>query len=457
MHLLQTSRFLRNLRWPLCTALALACEIRVEHTPASDTDGDRIYDPSAPLEPHDPLPAHEPGVPPDPSDEPYPPETPELPSDLYSALLALDPALVGGPLASSANADAPFSFRAQMEWLAGDRDALDFTRAWLLEWETVTAVGPAQAPVTPRPGARELLLDRWLSASGNAAAQSAGYDAGAGELDWGHAPFQLIAIVNRIDLATGPCDGAGGELRLIYTAVDPITSEVSNMTLSIEIPYPTTRTSAEWARAWQELGRTPSGYGYATALERLVREVQAEADPLRVRVLSSEVAFANPYAPSWEMREFHVQVSAGALALEQAPLEHTPRADVDPAQLAEYVLAHADALRSGGSVALPEELRAGAAEIASPDFTWRVLGVSETLRHAFSVQTCNGCHGGDVPTLPFRHIVPATTPARPARVSPFLYDPDAPSDELRRRSLALDELAASVCEPSDGAGYPPRL
>ena len=119
------------------------------------------------------------------------------------------------------------------------------------------------------------------------------------------------------------------------------------------------------------------------------------------------------------MREFHVQVRGGELALRQVPLENTPRADVDPALLSEHVLAHADELRQG-AVPLPEELRAGAAQIDTPDFSWPVLGVSEGLRRAFSVQTCNGCHGGDVATLPFRHVVPSTVPEQPARVSRFL-------------------------------------
>src|SRR5690606_985921 len=164
----------------------------------------------------------------------------------------------------------------------------------------------------------------------------------------------------------------------------------------------------------------------ARELERLAREVRAEADPLRVRLLTSEVELASAESPGWEMREFHVEIVGAELALVQAPLDRTPRADADAARLSDHVLVHADVIRGAG-VALPEELQAGAAPLPTPDFSWRVLGVSESLRRAFSVQTCNGCHGGDTQTLAFQHIAPLDAPGLSARVSRFLYDPDAPS------------------------------
>jgi hypothetical protein len=449
-------RFVRLLLWPACAALA--CEIRVDSPPHRDSEpGLEDVSPSYP--PPVDTPAY-----PDVAEAPsvpgiYPPLTPPMPPDLYPALIVLEPAVVQGPLARNGNRDAPFSFSAQMEWLAGTRDPFDFTRDWLLEWEAVTAVGPAEALVMPRPEATPSLIARWREASGMPAGSprtggydTGGYDAGGdgAGLEWGAAPFQLVAIVNRVDLASGPC-GAGGELRLIYTALDPVTGVLSDMTLIFEIPYPTTRAPAEWARAWRELGSLANSEGYGRQLGLLVREVQAGADPLRVRVLSSEMVFAQP----WEMREFHVQVRGGELALLQVALESTPRPDVDPARLSEHVLAHADELREG-AVPLPEDLRAGAAQIGTPGFSWPVLGVSEGLRHAFSVQTCNGCHGGDVSTLPFRHVAPSAEPEQPAMVSRFLYDPEAAKDELRRRSAVLEELATSTCEPSAGAGYPSR-
>jgi hypothetical protein len=230
----------------------------------------------------------------------------------------------------------------------------------------------------------------------------------------------------------------------VYAAVDPASSTPLDLTLILEVPYPTTRTAAEWARAWRDLAALPPGEAYTAALVALTREVQAEADPLRVRLRTNELAFSDAAQKSWEMRQFDVQIRSGALALEQVPLEFTPRADVDPAELSDYVLEHADEIEGKGA-SLPEDLRAGAAQIDAPDFSWSVLGVSERLRRAFSVQTCNGCHGGDTATLPFRHIGAGSSLDAPARLSRFLYDPDAATDELRRRSGVLDALSATEC------------
>jgi hypothetical protein len=295
-----------------------------------------------------------------------------------------------------------------------------------------------------------VLIDSWLGLDGVGSADG-GADAGyvpSFTPSWGDAPFVLIAIVNRVDLATDPCDGFAGELRYVYSALDVASGEPLDMTIIVEIPYPTLRPAAEWASEWRSIGQLPPGASYASAVEALAREVQTEADPLRVRVRTNEVALDDSAAPTWEMREFRTRVLGSELALSQVPLESTPRADADPGALAAHVIEHADEIMEG-PVVLPMELRAGAAQISTPEFSWPVLGVSDRLRRAFSVETCNGCHGGDTRTLPFRHISPGRAASSRAQLSPFLYDPSAPNDELRRRSQVLGELASSACAPRE--------
>jgi hypothetical protein len=452
--------------------------------------------------------------------EPAPPLTTEsdqaaidavesAPTDLYRELIVLDPGVLA---ALSADDDrAPFSFRSQMQWLAGNADALELTRAWLLEWQTASEVGPELAPVAPRPLVGRLLVDPWVAAStpsgrveiarasADTETASAAYstpeteeaapedaaeeapedtpeepaeDDGYAPAEppeyltppaeetpplpsWQGAPFRLIAIVNRLDLADDACDGAAGELRYIYGALDADGSTPLDVTLILEVPYPTTRSAAEWARAWKDLGALRSGDEYTRALAALGSEIMADSDPLRARIRTNEIAFADADSGGWEMREFRPQIVEDTLALVQAPLEFTPRADADPAELSAYVLEHADEIESSGA-SLPEPLRAGAASIDTPDFSWNVLGVSERLRRAFSLQTCNGCHGGDTASLPFRHISPGESLGEPARLSRFLYDPDEPSDELRRRLDIVDALGETDCappEPTDDVGY----
>lgn len=367
----------------------------------------------------------------------------------YRDLIAIDPELVQGPLASNADAGAPLSFRSQMQWLsASTRDPLSFVRSWFDQWLTANDTAPELPEVAARPGAGPVLIDSWLGVT-DAASPDAGY-APRFTPSWADAPFVLIAIVNRVDLASAACEGFAGELRYIYSALDVASGEPLDMTVIVEIPYPTLRPAAEWARAWQSIGQLPPGTSYASGIEELAREVQSEADPLRVRVRTNEIALGSVAAPRWEMREFHTRIVDAELALSQVPLESTPRADADPAALAAHVIERSEEILQG-AVVLPMELRAGAAEIPTPDFSWSVLGVSDRLRRAFSVETCNGCHGGDTPTLPFRHVAPGRTKTSRAQLSRFLYDPEAPSDELRRRTEALSALASIQCAPPEPA------
>jgi hypothetical protein len=491
----------------LGVALALAgCELRLRDDESAYDDYDD-YD--------DYRPASSPGVTngrPDPS----PPSVPDIPYapdidrdrpdavapsgedysgpgiDSFVELVVLDPRVVQGKYAANAEVDAPWSFRAQMSWLAGgDGEALAFTLRWLDDWQSVRTVGAGLAPVASRPALGDVLLRPWLG-EGSARQVSAIYDtsdadvapdpyvapdpsvapspeaptppggyaaappAGYGKLPpeaWAAAPFRLIAIVNRVDLASDACGDDAGELRYVYTATAARGERALDLTLIVEIPYPRTRSAAGWARAWQEVG-AQSGDARDRRLLELTREVALEADPLRARVRSNERALSSGADP-WQMREFGLALSStGELALRQEPLAFTPRADVDLGALAEHLLSHSDEVLAGGSE-LPEALRAGTAEIAAPDFSWRVPGISERLRSAFSVATCNGCHGGDTNTERFQHIAPAATYGEPARLSRFLYDASAPSDELGRRAALLEELSSVTCpdEAAPSGGY----
>src|SRR5688572_22349981 len=164
--------------------LLAGCVVRWESTPESDeyweaSGRDRPL-PDSPGAWSDPGPSSydESGRPPPLTSESEYPAKDEadeasLPAGLYRDLIVLDPSIVAGPLAAHDDGDAPFSFRAQMEWLAGaSREPWDFTRSWLLAWENTSEVGPQFAPVTPRPAVRRLLVDAWLTASGVPAGNS---------------------------------------------------------------------------------------------------------------------------------------------------------------------------------------------------------------------------------------------------------------------------------------------
>lgn len=383
----------------------------------------------------------------------------------YAELLVLDPRTIGGAHSSNADPSAPWSFRAQMGWLAGgDSGALAFTLDWLESWQTLTSVGAAEAPVSARPALRGVLLGPWLgdeeAGEVSTAAAPDGYAPAPAALPreaWTAAPFRLLAIVNRVDLAADACGSDAGELRYVYTATDASGEQALDLSVIVEIPYPSTRSAASWARSWRDLAAKPAGPERDGALLALTREVTLDADPLRARVRTNEAALSEGQGP-WQMREFQLAANrAGELGLRQVPLAFTPRADADLAELAQHLLANSADVLAGGS-ALPESLRAGAAEMSAADFSWRVPGISERLRGAFSSATCNGCHAGDTSTERFQHIAPGASPAEPARLSRFLRDDDAPTDELRRREALLIELAETLCSddpPSTSGRYAP--
>jgi hypothetical protein len=59
----------------------------------------------------------------------------------------------------------------------------------------------------------------------------------------------------------------------------------------------------------------------------------------------------------------------------------------------------------------------------------------------------NGCHGGDTATLPFQHLVADPQLQRPARVSRFLYDPEA----LEQRRVPSQGLGQGTSTSKDAS------
>lgn len=369
---------------------------------------------------------------------PIPPDgspgaSPEV--DATRELLVVDPAVLATDRGRSDIEGAPWSFRTMFEWLAGSpEDSSAFVRGWLEQWTTVTRVGPADAPVTPRPGVRDVLLDPWEKSSyGSSASPSLA-----------RAPFRLIAIVNRLDLAVDPCE-PGGELRFVYTAVAPGADKPLDMTVIVELPYPMVKTPHAWAAAWHAAA-SKHGDEYIAAIDTLTTGVREHTDPANVRVRTNERALA-PQA-GWELREFHLAGSD----LVQVSLDATPREDASASALAKDITAHESEL-SMARYTLPVQMRAGVASLRRPDFIWTIPEVPSDLARAFSAGTCNGCHGGNTEALPFQHIAPSSSPGEQARLSHFLKDPDADQgDDLSRRGAAYANLLNSSC--STNGVYP---
>jgi hypothetical protein len=391
------------------------------------------------------------------------------PVDRWKELLIIDPTVVQDRRSRNENASAPWSFRRRLVDLTGDPEtASDAARTWLESWRWLTSLpvtpggptGAARVAVAPRPSVDDVLLCPWLRRDPTNGCSVGCASCVARRLPLERAPFALLAIVNRADLAGGPaCGDDGGELRFVYTAVDPSTGAPLPFTVIFEygVSLPAEVDRRAWATHWRALGTVPQGEAYNQHLDALLAGVRGGLRLLRVH--TNEVALGL----RWEMRGFvPVTVDRGRAILEPAALASTPRQALDgSAQLASWLAQNPNAVLAGAN-RLPADFVAGAAEIPHAHFRWQAPGADPTLLAAFNRNTCNGCHGGrSLPgDLVFQHIAagtgaPATSygPAGmgPARVSRFLDDPSA-DDELDARARALQAAACSPCEPAGGYG-----
>lgn len=373
--------------------------------------------------------------------------------DAWKELLVIDRAVLQSPEAKNDVEGAALSFRTQMEALAGGPvRAEELTVGWLESFATTSIVGPAGALAPSRPAVREVLLRPWRAAT---------YERTPA---MGRVPFRLIAVVNRIDLREQElgCDGDAGELRLVYTAVDPATRNALAMTVNVELRYPKTKSARAWGDAFHALADL-DGEAYVRALATLVRDVTQNASPGRTRIRTNE---ALSEGDAWELRDFvleDAEVAGGSRRLVPALLATTPRDELArSAALRSWAGENERALERGVVPELPLAMRAGASSVPHATFRWSGLPVSDVARATFSASTCNGCHGGERPSdrLRFQHLAPWDAPAAYARssqketqVSTYLYDPARPREgELARRARSLRTL---LCAPRCSGGAAP--
>ena len=264
-------------------------------------------------------------------------------------------------------------------------------------------------------------------------------------------------MVNRQDLATGsPCSRDGGELRFIYTAVNPRTGAPLPFTVSFEyrVALAGAETRQRWAAGWRALGQLAFGPEFTARLDVLVTEGLRQATLHRVQ--TNEVALGEPLGLPWELRQFvPVTGERGGLTLEPIAASHTPRLSLDgTAELGRWLQQNAGAIVAGDNL-LPPDMLAGGAPVPRPDFRWQAPGADPAVLAAFNRNSCSGCHGGAGPgELAFQHVAPPTgygAGAGPARVSRFLHQPSGAPDELGRRARLLEAAACEAC-----AAYPGR-
>jgi hypothetical protein len=354
---------------------------------------------------------------------------------------------------------------------------------WTFGYLVTQMANTAVTGVQPADLARSLLdeIDRSRTINGwpvsGGRAQTArileGWEAASGgpgmPLDVSKAPFKLLAIVNRIDLAENLVYGGGsaGELRFVFGPVD-LARDCFAEDFPIILEYGVRKSDCEalraWALEWMNLSSLTVGSAtYNAALEALVDPVvRANAAPSRPNgsALNQLRTNQHPVVGLWELREFRISPVTGLFT--GTTVAQTPASDLqDSDRLADFINS-SEAELLDGTALVPlrypflEPFRGAVAPISPAFVLWDFSAARVPNREAlqkFAGNTCNGCHLRETATS-FNHIKVAPF-GSVAELSPFLTGVTVPDprdgaptrtfNDLLRRRLKLVNLAHKSC------------
>ena len=338
----------------------------------------------------------------------------------------------------------------------------DFVESWLEHWLVPQTINTFTAPDRPN---MQNLIDDWRAASGG------------GPLDLSIAPFRLIGIALRLDLRETTTGGGGyggasgtnflnaGEGRFIFAVVDPFNGGCQERPWTVILEYGVPLSACDdvkqWALDWSALDTMVLGSAaYNNALQNLTDVFAAPgADTSKPNDSAINQIRTNENAlnPLWELREFRLENPTPSF-LSQTTVALTPDLSFNNTPTVNSII--------GGASMAP--FLGAAAEVPTPNLFWdgnpSMPGVP---RHEFSLNTCNGCHGGETDTF-FVHVNPAPTLLSfVPMLSDFLtgtdiINPTVPVpenvedpvdgthrffDDLDRRENDLNNVASMICSP----------
>ena len=333
-----------------------------------------------------------------------------------------------------------------------------FTRRWLKRWEVSPLINDIQVPA--RPNVVTQIVNPWPK----------NLD---GTLNLAKAPFRLVAVVYRGDLAQNLVYGGGsaGEARLVFALTDPNTCAPRRFLVIFEygIQQPSCVARKAWGQAWFDLKNNQVGSpAYNAALEALtVQFTEAGTNPSQFPNQSSLNQLRTNelvISPSWELREFHLAGGDADVGhLRETTIVRTPDFPLnDQFVTADFINQHAAAILND-TYSVDAEFPIGTpylgavAPVPFPPSAvfWDGPGphpsaaiATPNSRHKFSLNTCNGCHGGETGTT-FTHI------SENGALSGFLTGitiPDAAGEPVNRtfndlefRKQKLAQLLSQPC------------
>ena len=341
-----------------------------------------------------------------------------------------------------------WTFERLMQQLSPkDADAPDVTEAMFRSFLTPQTVN--SFTIEARPPMDPLVLQPWPRTAN-------------GKLDLAKAPMRLLAIVNRLDLKD-LARGKAGEGRLVFGVLDANGFQMA-FTVIFEYLLPAANEAEyrAWVDAFHALQALPfPSESYNAALQAITdRIVARNAVPSMpngsalIDIRTNEYQLEQNF--QWQLREFHISATTGFV--EPAAVALTPDSRFNFGDtLARFVNANeASILTETHEVPAMFEGAPflGGSSLNTIDF-WDAPGINNPeARHKFSLNTCNGCHGGETNVF-FLQVQPREA-GQASVLSSFLTgatvrDPVTGQPrrlaELARRRTLLESIVCPAAQP----------
>jgi hypothetical protein len=370
-------------------------------------------------------------------------------------LMIVDPSVVDSVDARNEGATGgSLSFHRTMRTLANGQDVALFTENFFRNWLRADTVG--RGVTTVRNGV-QLLLDPATGMWPRTA---------DGKFDMQKSPFRLLAVVNRMDLMGTAANKPSGEGRLVFGLFrpgeetrDPAKGFGETFSIIFEFNLPGTIGTRDWAQRWHAMGTR--AFGRTTFNAPLFTNVVSKfvtAQSLS-QVRTNEITFGSP----WQLREFKLEGGA----LKPSTTAQSPEQTLnDTPELINWIKANKNAILSN-THNIPATLLGPLSIEGFPSFCqgpgcglspehfqntkWLLQsaptnGIEESVRAAFALQTCNGCHNSEDPNnvLQFFYQVAPTLNVTgtdgSSRLSTFIKDKEFPV-----RAKVLSGLLSCKC------------
>ncbi len=342
-----------------------------------------------------------------------------------------------------------FHIRTLFSRFSPTQDAKGVMLSLLSTWRQVQRPNRSASFTVPARPIDDLIIDKWKTRDGQSGVSDVAWN-----MNFDNAPFRLLAIVNRLDLHQR--DSAGnvlnaGEGRFVFGLLDPSNGSPLQFTIILEYKLPASSEAElkSWADRWKTLEDFPSfNQAYINALSDITDDFATCENLNQMR--TNEISLGLLSGSAWELRELHINCGTGSF--EEVTRKRNPDQSfvTNSAEIRDFINNNAEDIVIGNE-ALPDDMLAGNVLTPTPSFFWNPAGVTNNLaRHRLSLNTCNGCHGGESDT-DFTQVKPRQA-NQPARLASFLTggcvtDPvdGTPRffSDLENRAVILEELTAS--------------